>query len=270
MKIREIKAKSIFSKTGLGSDFVINPYVGCTHSCIYCYARFMKKYTGHTEEWGHFVDVKINAPDLIPENIDKYKGKSILMSSVTDAYHPIEIKYKISRKILEKLIPLEPDLNILTKSDLVLRDIDLLKKFKNCLVTISLAILDEKLAKQIEPLASPPESRINALKELYRAGIKTAVFISPIFPEISDWQGIINRTKDFVKEYWFENLNPYFTVREGVINFLKSNKPELVKKYNEIWSEKSNYWDEEERKIRNFCRDNKLIGKIYFHHGKQP
>jgi DNA repair photolyase len=268
MKIREIKAKSIFSKTGLGSDFVINPYVGCMHGCIYCYARFMKRFTNHPERWGDFVDVKINAPDLIPENTDKYNGKSILMSSVTDAYHPLEIKYKITRKILEKLIPFQPDLNILTKSDLVLRDIDLLKKFKNCLVTISLAFLDEKLAKQIEPLASSPERRINALKELHCAGIKTAVFISPIFPEFTDWQEIINKTKNFVGEYWFENLNPYFAIRENVTKFLKNNKPEMIKKYNQIWAGKSNYWDEEERKIRNFCRDNKLIGKIYFHHGK--
>jgi len=266
-KVKEIinlhKTREMYDITTGTGTFIANGLV--SHNC---YARFMKKYTGHTEEWGHFVDVKINAPDLIPENTGKYKGKSILMSSVTDAYHPIEIKYKITRKILEKLIPLQSDLNILTKSDLVLRDIDLLKKFKNCLVTISLAILDEKLAKQIEPLASSPEKRISALKELYRAGIRTAVFISPIFPEITDWQGIINRTKDFVKEYWFENLNPYFAVRENIINFLKIYKPELVKKYNEIWSGRSNYWDEGERKIINFCRDNKLIGKIYFHHGK--
>ena len=268
MKIREIKAKSIFSKTGLGSDFVINPYVGCMHGCIYCYARFMKRFTNHPERWGDFVDVKINALDLIPENAEKYKGKSILMSSVTDAYHPIEIKYKITRKILEKLIPLRPDLNILTKSDLVLRDIDLLKKFKNCLVTISLAFLDEKLIKQIEPLASSAERRINALKKLHDTGIKTAVFISPIFPEITDWRNIINKTKSFVGEYWFENLNPYFSIRENITKFLKNNKPELIKKYNEIWSGKSDYWNEQEKSIKNFCADNKVICKIYFHHGK--
>ncbi len=231
MKIREIKAKSILSKTGLGTDYVINPYVGCMHGCIYCYARFMKRFTNHAEPWGHFVDVKINAADLIPENTDKYKGKSILMSSVTDAYHPIDIKYKLTRKILEKLVPLEPEINIITKSDLILRDVDLLKKFKKCLVTISLAFLDEKIRKQVEPFASSVEKRINALKELQRAGIKTAVFISPIFPEITDWQGVINKTKNFVSEYWFENLNPYFFVRQNIVRFLKTNRPDLINKY---------------------------------------
>ena len=268
MKIREIKAKSILSKTELGGDYVINPYIGCMHGCIYCYARFMKRFINHPEPWGDFVDVKINAPDLIPENINKYKNKSIMMSSVTDAYHPIEIKYKLTRKILEKLIPLEVELSILTKSDLVLRDIDLLKRFKKCQVTISLSFLDEKLIRQIEPLASSAERRINALKELNKAGIKTAVFISPIFPEITDWKEVIKRTKDFVGEYWFENLNPYFSIQANIINFLKKNRPELIEKYHQIWSRKDNYWNEMEKSIRQFCKDNKIIGKVYFHHGK--
>ena len=266
MKIREIKAKSIMSKTGLGTDYVINPYVGCMHGCIYCYARFMKRFTNHPEPWGHFIDVKINAPDLIPEKTDKYKGKSILMSSVTDPYHPIETRYKLTRKILEKLVPLEPEINILTKSDLVLRDIDLLKKFKKCLVTFSLSFLDENLRKQIEPLTVSAERRIKALKELHEAGIKTSVFISPIFPEITDWREVIKRTKDYSQEYWFENLNPYFTVRSNITRFLKNNRPELIGKYIEIWSGKSKYWDEVEKNIKTFCQANKLSCKIYFHH----
>ena len=192
MKIREIKAKSIITKTGLDADFVINPYIGCAHACIYCYARFMKKFTGHKESWGSFVDVKINAPDLILGNTDKYKSKSIIMGSVTDSYNPVERKYKITRKILEKLAPFQPNLEIITKSDLILRDIDLLKKFKNIGVAVSLSFLDEKIRKQLEPLASPAENRINILKQLHKAGIKTVVFISPIFPEITDWQKVIS------------------------------------------------------------------------------
>jgi len=266
MKIREIKAKSILSKTGLGSDFVINPYVGCMHGCIYCYARFMKRFTNHPEPWGHFVDVKVNAPDLIPENTEKYRGKSIMMSSVTDCYHPLERKYELTRKILKKLISLGPELEILTKSDLVLRDIDLIKQFKKRQVTISLSFTDEKIRKQLEPLAPPAERRIDALQKLHQAGIRTGVFISPIFPEITDWQGTINRTKNFVSEYWFENLNPYFSVQPNIIAFLKRNKPELVAKYQKIWSGKDDYWTKEERKIRDFCKNNKLICKIYFHH----
>ncbi len=266
MKIREIKAKSIFTKTGLGADFAINPYVGCMHGCIYCYARFMKKFTGHKEPWGSFVDVKINAPDLIPENTDKYKGKSVLMGSVTDPYHPIERRYKITRKILEKLIPLQPELEIITKSDLVLRDIDLLKQFKNCNVVVSLSFLDEKIRKQLEPLASPANRRINLLKRLQQVGIQTTVFISPIFPEVTDWQKVIQKTKNFTNGYWFENLNLYFTIQSNVYNFLKKNYPKLTDKYKEIYSGGSNYWDNEEKKIKEFCKKNKINYNIYFHH----
>jgi len=270
MKIKEIKAKSIIAKSGLpDTDFVINPYIGCMHGCVYCYARFMKRFTGHKESWGHFVDVKINAADLIPDKTDKYENKLVLMSSVTDPYHPIDIKYKLTRKILKKLIPLQPDLNILTKSDLVLRDIDLLKQFKKCLVTISLSFLNEKNRKQLEYLAAPAEKRINALKQIHKAGIKTAIFISPIFSEITNWQEIIKKTKDFTSEYWFENLNPYFSIQDNIIKFLKMNYPELINKYKQIWSGKSNYWYEKEEEIREFCKKNKFICKIYFHHKKK-
>jgi len=266
MKIKEIKAKSILVKSGLGCDFVINPYIGCGHGCKYCYARFMKRFTNHPEEWGEFIDVKINAPDLIPKNKEKYENKSILMSSTTDPYQPIEIKYKITRKILEKLIPIQPDLEILTKSDLILRDLDLLKQFKKCTVTFSLSILDENIRKQLELRSTPVNKRIEALKKIHKTKIRTVVFISPIFPGFTDWKEIINKTKNFVNEFWFENLNLYPSIRSNIYEFLRKNKPELIEKYKGIYSGDSNYWDLEERQIRNFCRKNKIKCKIYFHY----
>jgi DNA repair photolyase len=267
MKIKEIKTKSIIVKSNLpDADFVINPYVGCTHGCKYCYARFIKRFTGHIEPWGSFIDVKTNGPDLIPKNTNKYRGKSIIISSVTDPYQPIERKYKLTRKILERLIPLQPHLDLITKSDLVVRDIDLLKEFKNCMVTLSFSITDEKLRKQIENLSSPPEQKINALKELHKAKIPTALFTSPIFPQITDWEEIINKTKSFVDEYWFENLNLYPSIKSGIFIFLRKNKPELVEKYKTIYSKNSYYWNIEESKIKEFCKNSKVSCKIYFHH----
>ena len=109
MKIKEIRAKSIIVKSNLPEgDFVINPYVGCQHGCKYCYVRFMKRFTGHQESWGNFVDVKINAAELIPENTNKYRSKIITIGSVTDPYQLIEKKYKLTRQILKKLMPLQP------------------------------------------------------------------------------------------------------------------------------------------------------------------
>lgn len=267
MKIKEIKAKSIITKTGLPEgDFVINPYIGCMHGCKYCYARFMKRFTGHKEPWGFFVDVKINAPDLIPENTNKYKNKSIAIGSVTDPYQTIERKYKLTRKILEKLIPLQLRLDLMTKSDLVVRDIDLFKQFEDCIVALSLSVLDDKIRKELEPLASSVDKRINALKELHKAGIQTALFISPIFPEISDWKALIHKTKSFVDEYWFENLNLYSSIKGEIYKFLEKNKPELIQKYKKIYTKDSDYWNIEENKIKEFYKKNKINCRIYFHH----
>lgn len=269
MKIKEIKAKSIITKSGLpGADFVINPYIGCLHGCLYCYARFMKRFTGHLEDWGKFVDVKINAADLVPEKTDKYKGKSIVIGSVTDAYCAIERKYELTRQILKKLIPLQPDLDILTKSDLVLRDIDLLKQFKYCLVAVSLSVLDEDLRKELEPLAPSADRRIKALKELHQAGIKTALFISPILPGLTDWPKLIKKTRGLVDEYWFENLNLYPSIRDNIYRFLKKQRPELIDRYKEIYSGQSDYWHNQEKEIREFCQTKKIPCQIYFHHKK--
>lgn len=259
MRIKEIQAKSIIIKSNLPEgDFVINPYVGCQHSCIYCYARFMKRFTGHEEPWGEFIDVKINAPNLI-KNISKFRNKSITIGSVTDAYQPIELKYKLTKRILEKLVNLQPKLDIITKSDLVLRDIGILKKFDNCIIAFSFSSLDDGLRKQLEPLACSTERKINALRILKSAGIKTAVFISPIIPKITDWKKIIELTKDFTDEYWFENLNLYPSIKESMFRFYKKNGIEFSERDHSLA-----YWVSVEKEIREYCKN--LDFTIYFHH----
>jgi len=274
MKIKEIKAKSIIIKSGLpDSDFVINPYVGCVHSCIYCYARFMKRFTNHTEPWGEFLDVKINAPDLIPKKIDKYKDKSITISSVTDPYQPAERKYKLMRGILEKLILLEPSLCILTKSGLIVRDIDLFRNFKKLIAGVSLAFLDDNVRKEVEPFASSVEERIDAVKKLKEAGISTFIFISPMFPELTDWKNIILKTKNFVDQFWFEDLNIRRANWSNIKDWLENKRPELSEKYGEIYFPEKKDWYNKylyniEQQIRLFCDENKIKFSIYFHHRK--
>jgi DNA repair photolyase len=269
IKIREIKAKSIIAKSNLpGTEYVINPYVGCIHSCLYCYARFMKRFTNHTESWGKFIDVKINAPGLIPEETQKYKGKTIYLSSVTDPYNPLEGKYRLTRRILEKLAPLQPDLGIQTKSDLILRDIDLLGQFKKCQAGLTITTMDDSLRKEIEPSASPVQKRIDALKKLKEAGIETYVFIGPILPFLTDWKDIVLSTKGFTDFYMFENLNIKGTIWNSVKNWLKEKHWRLLPEYERIYFSGSGYWDEVEHDIRKFCLEKKVDFKIYFHHGK--
>lgn len=267
IKVREIKARSIITTSLLpDADFVINPYVGCIHSCFYCYARFMKRFTNHSEPWGKFIDVKINAPELIPTDSNKYIGKSILLSSVTDPYLPLERKLKLTRRILEKLISLKPALGILTKSDLVLRDMDLLKRFKDCEVGLTITTLDDNLRREAEPVAPSIPKRISALKKLEEEGIKTYVFIGPILPYLTDWKQIILATKEYTNSFMFENLNVSGIIWGLVKKWLKEKHPALLKNYELIYFSKSDFWDKMERDIKNFCEQRKLDYKIYFHH----
>lgn len=267
MNIKEIQAKSIITKSNLpSSDFVINPYTGCSHACIYCYARFMKRFTGHDEAWGDFVDVKINAPELLPKDGKKYKGKSITIGSVTDSYQKCEEKYNITRQILEKISSYDANFDIITKSDLIVRDIDILKEFKNLTVAFSISQADDNIRMKIDPGACSIESRIEALKKVSESNIKTAVFISPIFPLISDWKKIITLTKKYAGEYWFENLNIYPSIRENIYNFLKSSYSELIDKYGEIYKNQKMFWDEVEDEIRDFCKKEQVNYRIFFHH----
>ena len=256
--------------TGTGT-FIANGLV--SHNC---YARFMKRFTDHHEPWGEFLDVKINAADLIPKKqkeIEKYKGKSITISSVTDPYQPAEKKYQLMRGILKNLIPLEPNLCILTKSDLVLRDIDLFKSFKKLVAGVSLSLLDDNLRKEVEPFASSVERRINAVKELKKAGISTFIFISPMFPELTDWKEIILKTKNFVDEFWFEDLSVKRANWGDIKEWLADRHPKLLKRYGEIYfPERRDWYDmylkNMEQQIRLFCEENKVNFTIYFHHQK--
>ena len=207
VKIREVKVKSILTKTGIpGIDYCINPYVGCSHGCRYCYATFMKRFTAHTEAWGSFVDVRINAPEVLQKQIKGgNKSGNIIISSVTDAYQPVEGKYKLTRQCLEVLLPYQFSISILTKSPLVLRDIDLFKKFGDIEVGVTITTDDEKVRKIFEPHAPPIGARINAIKTLHDNGIKTYAFIGPVLPMNPD--AIIEKLRPHVDSVIISRMN---------------------------------------------------------------
>jgi len=183
MIVKEVQAKSILSKSGIpGADYCVNAYVGCSHACIYCYATFMKKYTGHAETWGTFVDVKVNAAELLRKQLQKAKRGYVMVSSVTDAYQPLEVKYRLTRQCLEILLEHQFPAGILTKSPLVLRDLDIIKRFGEIEVGLTISTDDEKMRKIFEPGAPPIEARISTLRRLKEQGVKTYVFIGPMLP----------------------------------------------------------------------------------------
>jgi len=217
--IKEVIAKSILSKSGIpGADYCINPYTGCSHACRYCYASFMKKFTGHSEPWGDFVDIKVNAPQILQRQLKRASKGSVMISSVTDAYQPVEAKYKLTRQCLEVLLPYQFPVFILTKSQLVLRDMDLIKKFEDIEVGITITTDNEKMREIFEPKAPTIEARIHALKTLHENNIKTYAFIGPALP--MDPEALGRRIFPYVDHVLIDRMN-YTSKTQNIYRQLK-------------------------------------------------
>jgi DNA repair photolyase len=222
MIIKEIHSKSILSPSKI-YDYVINPYVGCQHECSYCYARFMKRFTGHPEPWGAFVDIKIDAPDLLEKEIKKKKVGTVWVSGVCDPYQPLERKYQLTRKCLDILAQNDWPVVIQTRSPLVIRDLDIFKKMKNIEVGLSITTANDGIRKIFEPKAPPIEERINAIRLLHQNSIRTYVMIAPILPEAENLIEALAGNVDYIiidrmnyfhadriyKQYGWQEKNTY-------------------------------------------------------------
>lgn len=256
MLIKKIEVKSVLTKSNLPvADFSVNPYVGCTHACQYCYASFMKRFTNHPEPWGEFLDVKIWPKKKNPR---KYAGKELFIGSVTDPYNPQEEAYKRTRTLLEELEGSGVKIMIQTKSDLVLRDIDIIKTFPEARVGFSINTLDEAFKGDMDRAVSI-ERRLSAMKQMHDAGIRTTCFISPIFPGITDVPAIIDRVKNQCNLVWLENLNLRGSYKAVIMNYIQTRHPELTALYEDIYLHGSrHYWEELDGTIRTYAQANAL------------
>ena len=251
MTIKEIDVKTVLSKSNLPvSDYAVNPYVGCLHACKYCYASFMKRFTNHPEPWGTFLDVK-TWPEV--KNPSKYKGKELFLSSVTDPYQPHEAKYKRTRAILEQMQGSGCKLSISTKSDLILRDLNLIKTFPGARVSWSINTLDDSFQKAMDKGVSI-ERRLEAMRKFYEAGVQTTCFISPIFPGITDVEAIIERAKHQCNLVWLENLNLRGDYKGRILEWVRANRPELDPLYRDIYTRGSrDYWIALDGELRDYA-----------------
>ena len=251
MIIREIQTKNPLTKSDLPvSDYSLNPYVGCEHGCKYCYACFMKRFTGHEEPWGEFLDVKYWKPLIHPE---RYAGKEVFLGSVTDPYQPAEEKYRRTRAVLEELRGSGVKLSIATKSDLVLRDLDLIQSFPEARVSWSINTLDERFKDDMDKAVSIGR-RLAAMKAFHDAGVRTTCFISPIFPGITDVPAIIQRAKDDCNLIWLENLNLRGTFKPVILQYIREKRPELEPLYRDIYQKGSRgYWQALDEELRAYC-----------------
>ncbi|MHA2231572.1 MAG: radical SAM protein [Candidatus Hodarchaeales archaeon] len=188
--VDEIVCKTIISKSGLyGIDYSINPYISCQHDCVYCFARSMYERHGQSDssrEWGEFVAAKINAVPILQKQLRRIKRGTILVSSVTDPYQPVEQHFRLTRRLLSHLSGREFQITVLTKNALISRDIDIFQENSHWEIGLTLTTVDDDLRSLIEPQASSVEERIGALRTLATAGITTFAFLGPMLPFVSE------------------------------------------------------------------------------------
>ena len=239
--IQKIEVKSVLSKSNLPvCEYSVNPYVGCPHACQYCYASFMKRFTNHPEPWGDFLDVKYWRSIKNPQ---KYAGKELFIGSVTDPYNPQEEIYGRTRALLTQLQGSGAKISIATKSDLILRDLDLIKSFPDARVSWSINTLDETFREDMDKAVSI-QRRLAAMEAFHRAGVRTACFISPIFPGITDAKAIIQRARTQCNLIWLENLNLRGGYKTVIMDYIQKKRPDLLPLYQEIYNKNDRrYWE---------------------------
>lgn len=248
--LREIEVRSVITKSNLPvCDYSVNPYVGCTHACRYCYASFMKRFTGHAEPWGGFIDVKY-WPEI--KNPSKYKGTEIFIGSVTDPYNPQEAEYQRTRAFLEQMQDSGARISIATKSDLVLRDLELIRKFPDARVSWSVNTLDEDFKNDMDDAVSIGR-RLDAMRIFHDEGIRTTCFISPIFPGLTDVEAIIEQSRGECNLIWLENLNLRGAFKPVIMEYIREKHPDLYPLYDEIYNRGNlSYWEWLDREMRSF------------------
>lgn len=263
MKIREIRAKTILHRTKIpGMDFSINPYIGCQHGCIYCYASYMGERFGHRERWGSFVDVKVNAAEILRKRIERMRKRqgTIAIGVSTDPYQPVERKYRITRAILEVLRETDFRISLLTKSPLVLDDFHLISSFGSRFhLGVSISVLSPELKRFLEPASPDPILRLKALAEFNSTQVKNFVFFSPLIPGFSDQEGelefIFRTIREFgINRILVDRMSLYSNVMRNFAEKLRRFYPQKYKRLMEYRKNKRAYLKEIKGKIISLSR----------------
>jgi DNA repair photolyase len=235
--VRETACKTILNRSSI-SDYTLNCYTGCSHGCVYCYARFIERFHPHPEAWGRFVDVKVNAAEALRRQLRRAEPGRVFVSSACDGWQPIEAERRLTRRCCELLLDYGFQVNVLTKSRLVLRDLDVLSG-RTARVGVTITTRDERLARLWEPRCSGVEERFEVIAEARRAGLKTAIMFGPLLPLLSDDQASIDalfaRAADLrVDELFVDALNPRPKVWPSVAELLRERFPGLRERYQRV------------------------------------
>ena len=229
--IREVACRTILNRTSLG-DYSLNCYIGCTHGCAYCYARFMQRFHPHEESWGAFVDVKANAVEVLRRQLRRAAPGEVFVSSACDGWQPIEAERRLTRRCCELLLEYGYRLNVLTKSTRVLRDLDVFAH-GDVRLGVTLTTLDPRLAALWEPHAATVANRLDVLARAREAGLRTAVMLGPLLPGLSDDPASIESllravAERDVEKIWVDALNVRPRVWPAAAVLLQSHFPDQL------------------------------------------
>lgn len=232
--VREVTCKSLLNRSRNG-NYSFNCYTGCEHGCVYCYARFMQRFHPHEEPWGEFVDVKVDAPDVLVRQLRRLRPGSVFTCSACDGWQRVEQHYELTRRCCQLLLEAGFRLDILTKSELVLRDIDVLER-GDVRLGVTITTADETLARLWEPRASSVSARLQVLKEAKAAGLETSVMFGPLLPAVSDTPEALRELFSIaaaadVDQIWTDSLNPRPRVWPSIQTFLRRHRSDLLPMY---------------------------------------
>ena len=268
--IKEIQCRTALNLSKIpGMDYCLNPYVGCIHGCIYCYATFMKRFRNHPEEWGSFVDVKVNFADVLKKETSRKRIGLVAIGTVQDGYQPIEAKYRFTRRSIEILNEHNFPFEILTKSSLVVRDFDLIKNNKSASVEMTITTTDDNIRKIFEPQASSVQARLLALEKLLNNNIETTVFFGPVLPYFSDSSEQIRKffalmQKTGVKRILVDKLNYLESKISRIVRAIRAAYPQTIPYYRNILGDPIDYKTTLRQRIEEIARDFKLAVEVLF------
>ncbi len=242
--MHEQQAKSVLNPVkGMPFAWSINPYRGCFHQCVFCYARRTHSFLGEDGigDWGRRIFVKVNAPAVLRTELSRrtWRHEEVAIGTVTDPYQPLEGRYRLMPGILGALADYETPAGIITRSPLVVRDTEPLRRLAEragVRVSISIATTDEALAKELEPTVAPPRQRLRAVRMLAEAGIPVDVALAPVIPHITDGDANVDAVVAAARDagashIWHNTLYLHEITRDAFFSYLRERRPELVAEY---------------------------------------
>jgi len=260
MNIEEVTCKTALSASKLpGLDYSLNPYVGCMHQCRYCYAPSILRMP--IQSWKNTVKIKRNIPTILAKELKSKKKGVVGISTVTDPYQPIEKKAQLTRYCLQVLLKKDTPISIQTKSDLILKDAELITQFSNAEVMVSIGTLHDEQRKLLEPGSSSIQQRIKVLNHFAQSSVKTSVFFGPIYPTMTlkDIESFATICK---KSGIDEVMIDRFHIKPGIINNIQDalkNKQKIAPLFSQKELSNQSYYQKIREKIRDELKHSSII-----------